>query len=132
MKSVLVLDSDSERLRQLGMILRLARAPFHVVWSAEEACNHVATLPEATEEYLCLLVNNVDSPVRSKALLQVLQQQRFPLPVLLVERFPSPLPAVATNDPDSPRLLRCRPDTINEMLAKLASTTAPINLDQPR
>lgn len=133
MKSLLVLDTDPDRIRQLGLLLRLARYPFHVVWSAEEACNHVATHEESLERYLCLLINNADTPEKAEATLHALRHHDFPLCTLLVERYPRGL----TNHPPAAtqvNVLRCCPEAISEILTTLSehpcsrrtfSTTSP-------
>lgn len=122
MKSILVYDSNHERVGQLSLLLRLARYPFHLVGSLEEACNHVTTLEDAAELYRCLLVNNVDSPAATEEILATLTQLRFPLDILLVERFQRPRSQTARYPgAENRHVLRCRPEGINEALSILSA-----------
>lgn len=122
MQSILVYDSNHQRVAQLSLLLRLARYPFHLVGSLEEACNHVATLADADGLYRCLLVNDVASPAASEEILATLAHLRFPLDILLVERFQR-RPVKSTQRPggDLLRVHRCRPEGINEALSILGT-----------
>lgn len=123
MKSILIFDTNSERLQQLGLLLRLAKAPFHVVGSLEEACNQVATRPDALDRYDCLMINDIDTPKCGSSRLAILAQHRFPLPVLLVERFKLQAPAgeLVFQEVDGLRVMRCQSVEINAALSLIAS-----------
>lgn len=118
MKSILIYDTNNERLCRLGLLLRLAKYPFHVVGSLEEACNQVATQEDSVDRYHCLLINNVDTPRFGDISLTKLAQHNFPLSILLIERFHSHGPkTLAFQDVKQLQVLRCSPGDISEALS---------------
>lgn len=116
--SILILDPLSERGRNAGFLLQLAKYRVSVVENDDEAFNWIVSRRDSADSPALLLVNDCYAEMPIFTLLAELRRQGVSLPVLFVERGADSACLTALGALEA--VYFCRPDT---MLTRIRALT---------